>query len=177
MVNRTGKRCSQSREDSAMTCGRNLLPSRPGTYCLLLSLPFTRRIRVGRRGSYRFPAGYYLYVGSACGPGGLRGRISHHLCPLARPHWHIDYLRQAALLEEVWFAIGKSQEHAWATLLQGMTGTDIPMPRFGSSDCRCASHLFHLSLQRRPGRIRRCLPGEVRTYLPLPGERIAGCDA
>jgi len=50
----------------------------PGTYALLLKLDKQERITVGRLGTFDFPAGYYLYVGSALGPGGLQARLARH---------------------------------------------------------------------------------------------------
>lgn len=104
------------------------------------------RLTVGRLGPFAFPAGWYAYVGSACGPGGLRGRLAHHLGPLRRPHWHIDYLRAVAPVETIWLSAGDAaQEHAWAASLAQMPGAAIVAPRFGASDCRCPAHLFHFA--------------------------------
>ncbi|MFN8566835.1 MAG: DUF123 domain-containing protein [Kouleothrix sp.] len=50
---------------------------------------------IGRLGCYCFTAGYYLYVGSAFGSGGITARLAHHQHrpkPLAATH--IDYLRE-----------------------------------------------------------------------------------
>ena len=46
----------------------------PGTYVLVLRCSSNRTIRVGCLGSIRLRPGYYLYVGSGFGPGGLRAR-------------------------------------------------------------------------------------------------------
>jgi len=43
-----------------------------------------------------------MFVGSAFGPGGLRSRIKHHTQPVRSAHWHIDYLRQAANVIDIW---------------------------------------------------------------------------
>ncbi|MBL8155671.1 MAG: GIY-YIG nuclease family protein [Anaerolineae bacterium] len=121
-----------------------LSEARTGTYILLLHLPEPRHLIIGRLGGFDFPAGWYAYVGSAFGAGGLRGRIQHHLRSVERPHWHIDYLRAAAPCEHIWFQAGiSSQEHEWALILGTMAGATIAAPRFGASDCRCPSHLFH----------------------------------
>lgn len=115
-----------------------------GTYILLLSMTVPQRLGIGRLGRFDFPAGWYTYVGSAFGSGGLRGRIRHHLRQAERPHWHIDRLRAAAPCEHIWFHAGRSsQEHAWASILATMAGATIPAARFGASDCTCPSHLFH----------------------------------
>jgi Uri superfamily endonuclease len=52
---------------------------RPGTYALLLSSAADGVIRVGRLGDLRLQPGFYVYVGSALGPGGVRARLAHHM--------------------------------------------------------------------------------------------------
>jgi Uri superfamily endonuclease len=125
------------------------IPRARGTYVLILRLVRARRIQVGSLGRFCFPGGWFGYVGSAFGPGGLRGRLGHHLNPSAPSRWHVDYLREVAPLEQVWLAGGEEvQEHVWAGLLrEGMQG-EVPVPGFGSSDCRCEAHLFRF--QDRP---------------------------
>jgi Uri superfamily endonuclease len=113
------------------------------SYILVLYLNRKTEIRVGKLGLLTFPRGYYVYTGSALGPGGLSARLRHHLYRTARPHWHIDYLRRFALLKEVWISNGPERlEHAWAKALQRLEGASIPAPGFGSSDCKCPTHLF-----------------------------------
>lgn len=78
------------------------------------------------------------------GSGGLRGRLKHHFSPLQRSHWHIDYLRQVTVCQQVWYVVSDvSHEHEWASLLGEIPGAGIPIRRFGASDCSCKSHLFH----------------------------------
>jgi Uri superfamily endonuclease len=76
-----------------------------GTYVLALWLERARRISVGRRGEFAFPAGWVLYVGSALGPGGLAARLARHRRRFAsgkRPHWHVDYVREHAVWGGAW---------------------------------------------------------------------------
>ena len=47
-----------------------------GIYALVLHLEHREEITVGKLGTVTFPAGYYLYVGSALGPGGLEARLA-----------------------------------------------------------------------------------------------------
>jgi len=116
---------------------------RRGTYILILYLRDSQRIQVGKLGRFDFDAGYYAYVGSAQGPGGLGARLRHHLRANNRPHWHIDYLRQIAGIESIWFAESNAPlEHHSAAWLGDLPGAAIPALRFGASDCTCASHLF-----------------------------------
>lgn len=119
-----------------------LAPAEPGSYILLLFSPKRSALTVGRLGDLTVEPGWYLYVGSALGAGGLRVRLRHHLRPLRRPHWHIDYLRQACDLRAIWFvASAERWEHRWAQTLSAME-TAMPLPGFGASDCRCVSHCF-----------------------------------
>jgi Uri superfamily endonuclease len=66
---------------------------------LVLRLDTPQTIAIGRLGSIDFPVGWYLYVGSAHGPGGLHARLARHRRRLGgtkRAHWHVDYLREHA---------------------------------------------------------------------------------
>jgi Uri superfamily endonuclease len=117
-----------------------------GTYILILHLGAPGRLEIGRLGAFDFPAGWYAYVGSAFQAGGLRGRLKHHLAPAPHPHWHIDYLRRVTVLEQIWYlASAASFEHTWALLLISHLAADLPVPRFGASDCHCPAHLFHFA--------------------------------
>ena len=118
-------------------------PKQPGTYILVLENRRRRRIRVGRVGEWDFARGWYLYVGSAFGPGGVAARCGHHRRISPRPRWHIDYLRAECRLAQIWFSHDPlRREHQWAGLLAEQLGLQQPVPGFGASDCRCGSHLF-----------------------------------
>jgi len=123
-----------------------MFPDQPGTYTLILQLSNTAAITVGRLGRFQFPHGWYAYVGSARGPGGLAARISRHL-RLSKPlHWHVDHIRAIAQPVEIWYAAGtQKRECAWAQTMADLPGAAIPAPRFGASDCRCAAHLIHFA--------------------------------
>ena len=115
-----------------------------GTYALLLALEKEAPIAVGRLGTFTFPAGYYLYLGSA--QGGLDARVKRHLRREKRLRWHIDYLLEHAEVVEVWYALGnESQECLWCQVAREMPQAEIPALGFGSSDCRCPSHLVYFS--------------------------------
>ena len=127
------------------------LPDEKGTYVLIASVPQTQRIEIGQLGEFDIVPGFYAYVGSAFGAGGLSGRVGPHLESIAAPHWHIDYLLQAAEPVEVWYATASQKlEHHWADLLEKAPQFRIPIPRFGSSDYHRSrsSHLFYS--KRRP---------------------------
>jgi Uri superfamily endonuclease len=122
------------------------LPTGKGTYGLLLRLAEAREIEVGRLGRFVFKASYYLYVGSALGPGGLAARLGRHLVGEKSPFWHIDYLRAVAVVTAVcWLESSVRHEHEWATAAQQLPDAMIPVPRFGASDCRCPAHLIYFA--------------------------------
>jgi Uri superfamily endonuclease len=125
--------------------------SAPGTYVLVLRSDGGPAIRIGRLGSLRPERGFYAYVGSAFGPGGLRARLAHHQRRARRPRWHIDYLKRRVRPAEVWYSFdARRVEHDWAGLLKSAPGATIPLAGFGSSDCDCESHLFFF--RERPSR-------------------------
>src|SRR5690349_8091196 len=66
------------------------LPPDPGVYQLYLDLANATVLEIGRLGRLAFPAGLYVYTGSALG--GLRPRLARHLRREKRHHWHIDHL-------------------------------------------------------------------------------------
>ena len=122
------------------------LPDEKGTYVLIASVPQMKRIAIGRLGKFDIVPGFYAYVGSAFGAGGLRARIGHHLESTTSPHWHIDYLLQVAEPLEAWYTTADQKlEHHWANLLQNASQFRIPIARFGSSDYHRSrlSHLFY----------------------------------
>src|SRR5271157_4554008 len=120
-----------------------IIEPKPGTYALILSCASNARIQIGRLGTMQLQRGYYVYLGSALGPGGLRARIAHHQKLATRPHWHIDYLRAHTRLHSVWLNYdGRRQEHEWARALRKVKEATIPFPGFGASDCTCPSHLY-----------------------------------
>jgi Uri superfamily endonuclease len=134
----------------------------PGTYILVISLERPHIIEIGRQGRFRLPAGFYLYVGSALGPGGLAARLERHLRADKHIHWHVDYLLECARVVEAWIVEGSERrECAGASAALRLPGARIAVPHFGASDCQCASHL--ITFDRKPNRNRFAL---------LTGDRV-----
>lgn len=116
-----------------------------GTYLLCIRLREPVDTVVGSLGAVSFPAGWYLYVGSALGPGGF-SRVSRHR-ELARGerttvHWHIDHLLTVELsrLSGTYYFPDMAVECATACRFDGEVVTG-----FGATDCRCSSHLAYFS--------------------------------
>ena len=139
------------------------LPPRPGTYILVLRNRAKTRIDVGRLGRCPFPRGWYLYTGSAFGPGGLAARVGRHLKPDKACRWHIDYITATFSVHRVWLSVVPEKlECSWAGLLEQMGGT-IAQKGFGASDCSCPGHLFHFTVRPSFFRFRALSPHCVRS--------------
>ena len=109
----------------------------------MLRLPSRRKIQVGKLGLIEFPRGHYIYFGSALG--GLDARVGRHLSREKKLHWHADYLSAEIPWEYAWqLADGKNWECDWAVSAAAREGVASPVPGFGSSDCRCPSHLVRV---------------------------------
>jgi Uri superfamily endonuclease len=122
--------------------------SETGNYVLLLHLPADEKLTIGKLGTFNFPAGWYAYVGSAFGSGGLVGRLKHHLEPVERPHWHIDYFRRAARLQEIWLSPSlERREEAWVDLMLAIPGATVVVEGFGASDSDRESHLIYFDVR------------------------------
>lgn len=135
------------------------LPSQPGTYALLLRLNRATQLRIGARGPFDLPRGWYIYVGRARGAGGLRARVMRHWRGATRLHWHIDYLRRVAQPVRVWlWADPQADECAWARALELTPTARVIVPRFGASDCDCAAHLWFVARRAEVERLFCHLP-------------------
>ncbi|HSD60443.1 MAG TPA: GIY-YIG nuclease family protein [Burkholderiales bacterium] len=110
------------------------------SYQLLLRLKRCAHLRIGRLGAFDFPAGRYLYTGSA--RHNLEARIARHIRAAKRLHWHIDYLLCCAGVEVLRVRRFRTEECA----VNSRTRGTIPVPGFGASDCRagCGAHLKYL---------------------------------
>ena len=131
----------------------NILPEElrdKGTYVILLKLAKDRSIKVGALGNCYFKQGYYTYIGSAFGPGGLYARLNHHYAVTTKPRWHIDYLRRHTVITEIWYAGGDSRlECFWSNCIGLAAGSSQPVAGFGASDCRCITHLYYFDRKPR----------------------------
>ena len=141
------------------------MQARPGTYALVLECDSDRQVEVGKLGRLKAHPGFYVYVGSAFGPGGLKARIAHHARIAQRPHWHIDYLRSILPLNEVWYSYDSTRhEHQWADAFNRLEGATLPVAGFGASDCNCTSHLLYFSTQPSIRRFRGCLHTQLKDH-------------
>ena len=110
-----------------------------GDYTFILHLPETKDIVIGSKGSFHFPAGYYVYTGSA--RKNLAARLARHSRKRKKMHWHIDYLRQEAdVVAALPIRTADDLEHDLAQAVGAVS--DWSIDGFGCTDCTCPSHLF-----------------------------------
>jgi Uri superfamily endonuclease len=119
---------------------------RRGTYQLLIYLSQATRIKIGRRGAFRFPKGHYIYTGSA--KNGLEARVERHLRKEKKLFWHIDYLLEHASIRRVFLFEDGSEECSLAKRTLDVPNAKIIVPGFGASDCKCPAHLAYFERSR-----------------------------
>lgn len=116
-----------------------------GVYILVISVRETRKVNVGSLGTLTFKRGLYVYVGSA--QNNLEKRIKRHFKKHKRVFWHIDYLlsdEYADIINVLFKESPRSEECQMARVLSSLYE---PVIGFGSSDCKCPSHLFRVNSQ------------------------------
>ena len=112
------------------------------TYQLLIEVPCAVEVTVGKLGGFVFPAGRYVYTGSA--QRNFEARIERHRSIVKRMHWHIDYLLTAPGVQVVGTRLFDEPE---CQINRNMPG-EVLIPGFGSTDCQagCGSHLKYLGV-------------------------------
>jgi Uri superfamily endonuclease len=171
-----------------------------GAYVIRIRLPAARKLvvrrrvrgRSGRSRTFLLPAGDYLYVGSALGPGGLAARVGRHLSEEKALHWDIDFLLSgpARPAAEVWARASprRGLECRWAAALARSPGVTPVVGRregerravqgFGAGDCsrRCGcgadapetarTHLFRVEWEAALERVREAVGERAGAFLP-----------
>jgi len=111
-----------------------------GSYILIINISKSREIVIGSLGKIFFRAGFYAYVGS--GMSGLEARVRRHLRKKKKRFWHIDYLLEKARVADV--IMIESKNKLECEIARRFSTHLISIKKFGSSDCKCNSHLFYL---------------------------------
>ncbi len=115
--------------------------SQRGVYQLLIHLKKDINIYIGNKGRNTFPKGYYIYTGSA--KNGLRSRIKRHLRKEKKLFWHIDYFLRYGKIVDIFLYQNEKTECRINQRVLSQKNAKIIMPKFGSSDCRCKTHLIY----------------------------------
>jgi len=96
--------------------------------------------------------------------GGFKSRLNRHLRSNKKPHWHIDYLLQKASISEI--ILCETNDRVECTIAQALSRQFDSIPGFGSSDCKCRSHLFFATDKMKPT--------IMATLISLPIKEIRG---
>ncbi len=110
-----------------------------GIYHLVIFLEKQTNIKIGKKRCL-FPRGYYCYVGSAMN--NLEKRIQRHCNVEKKLHWHIDYLLRHAKVMDIRVKENSEDECGLGKDLKNVGGRAV-CRGFGSSDCKCETHLFY----------------------------------
>lgn len=115
-------------------------------YSIFLLIEKECEVEIGKLGTYFFQPGVYVYVGSA--KRNLLKRIERHICIEKKKRWHMDYIRPFGTIVKI-----ITYDHSLGECnLAGkfIAKGDIPVPRMGSSDCKCPSHFIYLGRPKLP---------------------------
>lgn len=98
-----------------------------------------RKIRIGKLGPLVFARGLYFYMDRALN--GLEKRINRHLRKRKRHFWHIDYLLEYSEILGIIYVFTSHGENE-CKIASHLGKRFKSIENFGSSDCKCRSHLF-----------------------------------
>ena len=84
----------------------------------------------------------------------MEARLRRHLKKDKKSFWHIDYLleNKRAKILQIWMIL-KSIECETAEVFYRNPFTEIVSKGFGSSDCKCLTHLFFIKDKKKTEKI------------------------
>jgi Uri superfamily endonuclease len=109
-------------------------------YAVHLRLHSDQSITIGKLGIFHFIKGHYIYIGSA--KRAITSRLDRHKRIEKPKRWHLDYLRPFCEITKIITYGDTSGECGLAENLRKTTEGSNPIKGFGSSDCKCSSHLI-----------------------------------
>jgi len=110
-----------------------------GCYQLIILLAESKSAKIGALGELNFKKGYYIYTGRA--KRNLIKRVERHQAKEKKLRWHIDYLLQYSRIMQIIYYAKRLDECIINKNMAKLTNGDF-IARFGSSDCKCESHLI-----------------------------------
>lgn len=111
-------------------------------YAIYLEVPETVSLQIGKLGMFEFPKGTYIYVGSAKRT--IKNRILRHIKKEKPLRWHFDYLRPYGEITSIETFNDQIDECSLANRIKKNVQAIEIVKGFGSSDCKCKSHLLFL---------------------------------
>jgi Uri superfamily endonuclease len=117
-----------------------------GSYILIIRIAETSKIQIGKLGQLTFKKGIYAYIGSAMK--GIKKRTERHIRLLntknGKCRWHIDYLLVNPNSTFIELVKIPTEEKIECRLSRMFNIFSKPIIGFGSSDCKCLTHLYQL---------------------------------
>lgn len=110
-------------------------------YAIHLEVVDEKTIEIGKLGNYHFEKGIYIYVGSA--KRNIISRIDRHKRVEKKKKWHFDFLRPYGTITKIITYENRFSECGLLEKIRKEVGGSLPIKKFGSTDCRCFSHLIH----------------------------------
>lgn len=109
---------------------------------LIITVRYEISLTIGALGRREFGPGLYAYVGSA--QSNLEQRVGRHLGKNKQLFWHIDYLLNDSATEISKVFVKNAARIEECAVADSLKAEGDPVKRFGSSDCKCGSHLFRV---------------------------------
>jgi hypothetical protein len=146
--------------------GREAIPvtASRGTFGLLLQVTSTFIMTTDDSGPHEIAPGFYLFVKTGNSDGGIQRLFAQ----LFESHG-CGFPATAALLE-LWYAsYDRVLEHLWSQVLANMSGSEIPIPRFGATNCPqpCPAHLIRFPTKPNPTAFRWALLQRNASHPPV----------
>ncbi len=111
-------------------------------YAIHLTMTENKVVQIGKLGTFEFPRGTYIYVGSA--KRNIRSRVLRHIKREKPYRWHFDYLRPHG---DIWtvetFDDSLDECGRYKQLKEKYQAHEL-VKGFGSSDCHCSTHLLYI---------------------------------
>ena len=130
-----------------------------GIYVLIIKVGKDTEVNVGALCRIAFTTGLYAYIGSS--QTNLEQRIRRHLRKEKKKFWHIDYLLDNDATKIIKVFVKKANKLEECKIAKTICKKSKPISGFGSSDCNCESHLFHIKEYRFLQEIMQVLPSET----------------
>ena len=111
-------------------------------YAIYLYINKQEMIQIGKLGTFDFPKGVYIYVGSA--KRNIKSRIKRHMQKEKKLRWHFDYLRRYGTVLNVETFDDSLSECERSQQIKTKVDGEFLVKGFGSSDCKCISHLIFI---------------------------------
>ncbi len=124
--------------------GKKRIPKCPGYYALLIKIQKKTIIDHPKFNKKTLDPGYYIYVGSARGPGGIAARIKRHVKKNKKKKWHIDYLTSKQDVKTILIGYKCTTkpegEEKMSHTLEKIASPALE--KFGSTDKKDETHLY-----------------------------------